>query len=286
MIRHGRGGSKASSTTLCQKCLKRGHYSYECKSATQERPYQSRPSRTQQLLNPKLAPKLTNAAPEEPRANEMLIDRPSTKEGSKRKRSVDLAEVSRKRSVSSYSSDSVASVSTRSPSPPMPSQPTSALRHSRLPPSDSMRETSLSPLPGKAKRPRRDGSVSSSRTREYDDYTADSERRTRLRRGSTSPGERGRRRGRSQDSRQRHHRSGSARPSTADSRRSAPRYDEPRGEKKVDTKAGYHAQETDSARNMSRAQDPVAGFSATRQRSLSPYSKRVALSQGKSIDGR
>lgn len=36
------------------------HYSYECKATTQERPYVSRPSRSQQLRNPKLVPKLTN----------------------------------------------------------------------------------------------------------------------------------------------------------------------------------------------------------------------------------
>jgi hypothetical protein len=36
------------------------HYSYECKAAPQERPYVPRPSRTQQLFNPKLMPKLTN----------------------------------------------------------------------------------------------------------------------------------------------------------------------------------------------------------------------------------
>ncbi|KOS20177.1 hypothetical protein ESCO_006263 [Escovopsis weberi] len=36
------------------------HYSYECKASTQERPYTSRPSRSQQLRNPKLVPKLTN----------------------------------------------------------------------------------------------------------------------------------------------------------------------------------------------------------------------------------
>jgi hypothetical protein len=36
------------------------HYSYECKASSQERPYVSRPSRSQQFRNPKLVPKLTN----------------------------------------------------------------------------------------------------------------------------------------------------------------------------------------------------------------------------------
>ncbi|KAJ4378210.1 hypothetical protein N0V86_005910 [Didymella sp. IMI 355093] len=61
--RPGTGPSKASPTTLCQKCLQRGHYSYECKAKAQDRPYKSRPSRTQQLLNPTLKPKLTTEVP-------------------------------------------------------------------------------------------------------------------------------------------------------------------------------------------------------------------------------
>lgn len=59
----GRRGGPMRATPAnvqCQKCLKRGHYSYECKATTQERPYTSRPSRSQQLRNPKLVPKLTN----------------------------------------------------------------------------------------------------------------------------------------------------------------------------------------------------------------------------------
>ncbi|KAK2806010.1 hypothetical protein FQN50_006025 [Emmonsiellopsis sp. PD_5] len=39
------------------------HYSYECKASAQERPYTSRPSRSQQLANPKLAPKLMSDVP-------------------------------------------------------------------------------------------------------------------------------------------------------------------------------------------------------------------------------
>lgn len=82
--------SRASASTKCQKCLKLGtalttpvarsmlillvgvltcwgknyglgHYSYECKATTTERPYISRPSRTQQLLNPTLRPELTES---------------------------------------------------------------------------------------------------------------------------------------------------------------------------------------------------------------------------------
>lgn len=76
----GRGGPSKSTpaNVQCQKCLKKDmyheasficyvvltfqerHYSYECKASAQERPYVSRPSRSQQLRNPKLVPKLTN----------------------------------------------------------------------------------------------------------------------------------------------------------------------------------------------------------------------------------
>ncbi|KAI3730095.1 hypothetical protein L6452_18771 [Arctium lappa] len=43
--------SSTSTATHCQKCFQPGHWTYECKN---ERVYISRPSRTQQLKNPKL----------------------------------------------------------------------------------------------------------------------------------------------------------------------------------------------------------------------------------------
>jgi len=48
-----------------QTNFKLRHYSYECKASAQERPYVPRPSRTQQLLNPKLVPKLTTEVPDD-----------------------------------------------------------------------------------------------------------------------------------------------------------------------------------------------------------------------------
>ncbi|WOL03266.1 zinc finger CCHC domain-containing protein 10-like [Canna indica] len=45
------GSSAGSSISQCQKCYQAGHWTYECKN---ERVYISRPSRTQQLKNPKL----------------------------------------------------------------------------------------------------------------------------------------------------------------------------------------------------------------------------------------
>jgi Zinc knuckle len=41
---------RATQDTVCQKCLGRGHYTYNCKVAAV--PYKSRPSRTQMLENP------------------------------------------------------------------------------------------------------------------------------------------------------------------------------------------------------------------------------------------
>ncbi|KAE9400443.1 hypothetical protein BT96DRAFT_645556 [Gymnopus androsaceus JB14] len=46
---------RATSSTICQKCLKTGHFTYQCKGG---RTYVSRPSRTQQLENPRALAKL------------------------------------------------------------------------------------------------------------------------------------------------------------------------------------------------------------------------------------
>ncbi|KAA8619720.1 zf-CCHC-3 domain containing protein [Pyrenophora tritici-repentis] len=106
--RPGTGRSKASADTLCQKCLKRGHYSYECKAPAQERPYKPRPSRTQQLLNPNLKPKLTTEVPVDLVRKKGVADDILKKKEEERKRA---------RSLSTSSIDSVSTISTnRSPS--------------------------------------------------------------------------------------------------------------------------------------------------------------------------
>jgi len=53
--RHSANNPRPTSSTICQKCLRTGHFTYECKST---RPYVSRPSRTAQLENPRLLAKL------------------------------------------------------------------------------------------------------------------------------------------------------------------------------------------------------------------------------------
>ncbi|KAH9820246.1 hypothetical protein DFH28DRAFT_955772 [Melampsora americana] len=55
MPKHSKGESgagKATSATRCQKCEKFGHFTYNCTITTA--PYKSRPTRTQQLINPKV----------------------------------------------------------------------------------------------------------------------------------------------------------------------------------------------------------------------------------------
>ncbi|KAG1774793.1 zinc knuckle-domain-containing protein [Suillus placidus] len=53
--RRSNNNPRATSATVCQKCLGTGHFIFECKST---RPYVSRPSRTEVLENPKLLAKL------------------------------------------------------------------------------------------------------------------------------------------------------------------------------------------------------------------------------------
>lgn len=58
--------SQATASTKCQKCMKLGHFTFECKN---QREYKVRPTRTQILKNPKLRPELTASLP--PRTEEM-----------------------------------------------------------------------------------------------------------------------------------------------------------------------------------------------------------------------
>ncbi|THY39811.1 hypothetical protein D6C97_10268 [Aureobasidium pullulans] len=274
MNRYGRAGfvggasssNRASANTVCQKCLKKGHYSYDCKAQAQERPYISRPSRSQQLLNPKLKPKLANIAPTE--ENLSAIQKPS-KEASARPRKRSLNDMdgqrssrkrsrSRSRSVSSFSSDSVATISTRSPSP-------DRSRPNNRP--VARQERDVSARGGAGDKRRRPSSSASS-----PDHMHESQNRnTRMRRSSRSPSERGRRRGRSANS-ERRMRSASvkdtrgltpARRPDADGRPTV-------GQQHTDLERADHSRDQEM-------RDVPSG--ETRTRSLSPFSKRVALTQ-------
>ena len=92
-------------------------YSYECTAAKQERPYVSRPSRTQQLLNPKLAPKIVEATPKsrQPQANREAAQGSDGHDG----KDVASRPRSRSRSASSESVSTISTRSSRSRSPPV-----------------------------------------------------------------------------------------------------------------------------------------------------------------------
>ncbi|PHH89117.1 hypothetical protein CDD83_6628 [Cordyceps sp. RAO-2017] len=79
-----------SDDEYMQLTIESRHYSYECKASSQERPYVSRPSRSQQLRNPKLVPKLTNNALEPLEAKKGVADAEIAKRQAERTRKRDL----------------------------------------------------------------------------------------------------------------------------------------------------------------------------------------------------
>ncbi|KAH8713075.1 hypothetical protein HC256_006246 [Beauveria bassiana] len=99
--------------------VRKRHYSYECKATAQERPYVSRPSRTQQLRNPKLIPKLTNDAPNPLEKKKGAADEELARQESERERRRALEDRDDEsdeapRRPRSPSVDSVSTVSTNS----------------------------------------------------------------------------------------------------------------------------------------------------------------------------
>jgi hypothetical protein len=214
----GRGGPRTSTPTSvrCQRCLERGHYTYECKTTVQERPYIKRPSRTQQLANPKLRPKLTIDSPNPAQKKEGLADAELARieaerehqrerrerddelleEGDRLSRGVGAQEPinrGRKRSRS-VSSGSVSSYSSRSRSPsrsvsPRPSEKSRTNRpvsQDRLPPSRRGRDQC--DLPGRSHSPpQRRRYDSSPRRRSVGGGTRSPSRRNELPNHSPSP---------------------------------------------------------------------------------------------------
>lgn len=254
------------------------HYSYECKASAAERPYIPRPSRTQQLFNPKLLPKLTSAVPPQDKkgvADEILAQREAERAKKKELERDDESPsryVSPRRSRSrSASVDSVSTISTRSPSP-RPS------RHSRSPPRRAHAQDFFEPPP----------KAPSARQRSVDSRDRYSSRRSESpvkhssrkgspppRRRSPSPRrERGRERGRG---------SGRARPSRRDYSVSESRSRSPvRSPVRRDSKGenhragGYYRDRASPQRPPKREPSPPP---PPRERSLSPFSKRLALTQ-------
>jgi len=139
----GRGGpSKGTPANVqCQKCLKRGHYSYECKASSQERPYVSRPSRSQQLRNPKLVPKLTEATPNATEQKKGTADQEIARLEAERARKSELEDsdeegdrsVMRRPRSRSASSESVSTISTRASRSPLRKEARSPSSRDRAP---------------------------------------------------------------------------------------------------------------------------------------------------------
>ncbi|KAI2627464.1 hypothetical protein GGS26DRAFT_561915 [Hypomontagnella submonticulosa] len=292
-----RGPSKSTPANVqCQKCLKRGHYSYECKASSQERPYVSRPSRTQQLFNPKLVPKLTSDVPDTMQKQKGVADEELAKREAERAKKRELEEDGsgdespKRRRSASY--DSVSSISTgRSVSPPRARHPvedpvdvprrensgpppasyiprrqsySSAGDYQRRYPSDSpgpARNRSPSDRPSRRSRsPTRDISPVHSRYSTRDEVPRQSSPRSRHRKYSSSPSrsppphDRRRYRSRTPDKPRRR------------SRSPPRRYDERAGR----DSAPSHG--SDRRRGAPPRHEQ-------RERSLSPFSKRLALTQ-------
>lgn len=285
------------STVQCQKCLKRGHYSYECKASAAERPYVPRPSRTQQLFNPKLLPKLTHAAPPQDKkgvADEILAQREAERAKKKALERDDESpsrDVSPRRSRSrsrsrSASVDSVSTISTRSPSP-RPS------RHARSPPPQrrahaqdffepSARQRSVDSRDRYSSR-RSESPVKHSSRRESPPprhHRPPSPRRERVR-------ERGRDSGRTRPSR----RDYSVSESRSRSPIRSPVRRDSKGENHHRAAEGYYRDRDDGGRGQPskyrspspqrspQRREPSPPPAAPRERSLSPFSKRLALTQ-------
>ncbi|KAE8445309.1 hypothetical protein EG329_013547 [Mollisiaceae sp. DMI_Dod_QoI] len=245
-----------------------GHYSYECKAVA--RPYVSRPSRTQQLFDPKLAPKLTSDIPQDLLRKKGVADEQLAKadRGRKRERQSEGPETRTKR-MRSASSASVSTISTnlsRSPSP-QPSREPDRRKFRSMSISESphqrLKSPSLSPRSYRQKlsdpeKKRRRESVSS--VDSYDEAEKrmsgerESNRSTRRRFQQASPPARGRR--------------------TTESR------SPPRERRKLsnDRQRG-RGSFGDGGSNLRKNNKP-----SPKERSLSPFSKRLALTQAMNMD--
>ncbi|KAI2639994.1 zinc knuckle-domain-containing protein [Xylaria nigripes] len=292
-----RGPSKSTPVNVqCQKCLKRGHYSYECKASAQERPYVARPSRTQQLLNPKLAPKLASDTTLAPRDTKGIADQELAKREAERARQRQLEDdddtdndIPERRRSNSY--DSVSTISTRDASTSnqrvsmSPQRPSRAVQ-SPLPVRGSSRERSsdsggdyerrYSPSPKDHKRDTKTYEAIRRRTRSLgrDDSPPsgrfDAEERPINRR----PMDR-RRRG---DSRS---------PSRSPQREDRNRYRSrsPQGAwRQNQGSQRYNNKLSGERRRNDREQRGGPPRRDRRERSLSPFSKRLALTQAMNAD--
>jgi len=295
MNRYGRGPaggpSKATASTTCQKCLKKGHYSYECKAVVQDRPYVARPSRTQQLLNPKLVPKLTSDVPQDLLRKKGVADEQLAKleeeRGRKHERQSEEPDSrgapKRRRSASSRSSTSVSTISTnrslsRSPSPRAISRDASGSRNyyasrSHSPPLRSAPK-SISPRGSQSPAPRHHLTDSEKKRRRASFSSAESHDS----RGRENNGRGSRERATSRSTRRKFKEtSPPVRGRRTESR--SPQRDRRRG--LSNGRRQDDGWQRPSHRNGMRfpSDDAINSRDAPRERSLSPFSKRLALTQ-------
>ncbi|EZF72884.1 hypothetical protein H105_05160 [Trichophyton soudanense CBS 452.61] len=271
--------SKATPTTVCQKCLKKD--SYECTTQLQERPYGARPSRTQQLSNPRLRPQLSTEVPNDllrtkgvadeqlRRAKEERARLSSSRSPHRESDYEDALRSSRKRarSVSSYSSVSTISTN-RSPSPPPPRRARQDPQPSR-PSVRSLSRRQRSGTDGLGEESDTSNRRSRGSRHQHDDHNARRHRRSRY---SHSP-----------EPYRRHDRSRSRDDVSRSSRRAY------RGRERSIDDDSRHGTPGSLDRAQSRPhvpRPPVRNNSPPRQRSLSPYSKRLALTQAMNAQGR
>ncbi|KAL6805425.1 zinc knuckle domain-containing protein [Trichoderma sp. SZMC 28012] len=290
----GRGGPSRSTpaNVQCQKCLKRGHYSYECKSSTQERPYVSRPSRSQQLRNPKLVPKLTSDTPNPLEKKKGVADEELAKIETERERKRELEEREdelldagsrRRRSVSSHSVSTIstdASRDSRSPPPRRRTRSPTPDRRGHSPDLASDRSYSRSPSPPRRER-RSVSRDSPSPSRE------DLPRGDRGRRGQPSHGREDdvsppRQRQRDQEPGRRHGR----RRSWSDSRSRSPQQDDRPYRRRDEDAPQRGGRRGGRGGGRGGGQGRAPPREAPRERSLSPFSKRLALTQSMNMGGR
>jgi len=274
--------------------LKKGHYSYECRESVQARPYVSRPSRTQQLLNPKLAPRLTSDVTNDLLRKTGIADEQLAKAEAERATGDGRRTMSpgshhspareRPRSMSSGSDDSVSTISTNR------SRSESRRRGRAYTQDDNVRSQQVprfSRSPSHSPRQKRkhdrmspeSASSSPPRSRSRDHKS----RRHRKR----SPDDRGRsnahRRG-SHRSRSRNRSLSMDKSRVAKQRRSLDEGSNAQGEKgrsypSGDATSSHHRDDRPSHRTDGSTVHHPRPPPARKERSLSPYSRRLALTQ-------
>ncbi|KAG0152828.1 zinc knuckle-domain-containing protein [Penicillium digitatum] len=270
----GSNSNRATATTLCQKCL--GRDIFDCKASAQERPYIPRPSRTQQLLNPDLMPKLSSENPNELLRKEGVADELLATRGKERGRKRDLDDMTDLNAQSPKRARSL-SVETISTNRSYSSSP----RHDKIGTADRGRRDDSSASPAKSRKRRYSGSTEGSsgsfhsgpKNRSPSRERTD-DRNTRRRRRESSPDERGRHRGAGRHSERRDRRNKSvdkdrvkeSRATTQDAPQDRSYRD--RASPPLQSQPGRSRPEPTSQKNQ-----PL------RERSLSPFSKRLALTQ-------